>query len=771
VLEIKEDFSYTSDQRKIKKKYISRFFPVEPVSGGGKGRTKNMFRRMLAISCVLSVAILAVAGTWTSNNFLYKPATGARGEGEQKIFESGLERVDQRLGKEIWVGDPGYGTTLQDAITGIGSNQASLRIPAGAWNVAANFTIPANITLKPERGAILNISSGVTLTINGELDAGDYQIFTWTGTGAVSFTSQRKIKTAWFGNTAAGINKALTSTPTNTPIVCELPGGTVDLGTTSIVMEGEGQTLQGQGNNFSGEYTYGTRLTYAGASYAIIVGKSGAFSSHATLKDFMLDGNTSGAKGIRVGFADPGWAVYPCVDSVTVRKFTSNGVDVYGSEYGVFRHCQFSYNGGAGVLVGPTPTTIEGGNLNRVESCSFSYNSQEGLLFKSGGDWSFVSNDFQANGYEGIKILGNASGGVNNLLIEGNWFEANQQNAGRTSGYYHILAPNTYPDLITIRNNSFRGITNLWNGTSGNKMMSVTAGKVVIGPNSYASFGMGDASPIGAITRANPAQVTLTGHGWATGDRILFYNITQTGGWSARLSSVSFKITKVDDNNFTIPCDTTACTLDYAYNANSTIRKLLSPRPWNYCGGSVLHLIGEDLDKWSYEPSTKVLGDFGGWCYADYYVRTTRTTGEETLYEHIINGGTLAGNGATITDDTPQRPRYTKGSRLGRLHIRAEGTKTGAGGNKTVKLYWGTQVIGTIGPANDTNPWVIDAWVQMTDATVQVINATTLNASTLAATRTAGSQNLANDCKVYVTGQAAVAGDTITCHSLAIMPQ
>ena len=65
-----------------------------------------MVRRTLAIIGVLLLAIPAVAGTWTPNSFIYKPSTGARGEADKKTFDSGLDRVDARLGKEIWVGDP-----------------------------------------------------------------------------------------------------------------------------------------------------------------------------------------------------------------------------------------------------------------------------------------------------------------------------------------------------------------------------------------------------------------------------------------------------------------------------------------------------------------------------------------------------------------------------------------------------------------------------------------------------------------------------------------
>jgi len=146
-----------------------------------------MFRRMLAIIALLLVAILAMAGTWAPNNFLYKPGAGARGEVEQKTFEGGLDRVDQRLGKEIWVGDPNLGGTLQTAVAALGSAAAILRVPAGTHAIAADLTIPANVILKPERGAVLAIATTKTLTVNGGLESGPYQIFSCTGTGKVVF--------------------------------------------------------------------------------------------------------------------------------------------------------------------------------------------------------------------------------------------------------------------------------------------------------------------------------------------------------------------------------------------------------------------------------------------------------------------------------------------------------------------------------------------------------------------------------------------------------
>ncbi len=176
--------------------------------------------KKLWLSALLGVAILAVVGgTWTSSQFLYKPSLGARGQQEKDLFDSGLDRVDTRLGCEVWLGDPNVGSTLAAAVTNIGASPRLLRLPPGTQNLTADLTIPANITLKPERGAVFSISTGKTLTINGLVEAGNYQIFSCSGTGRVYFNTTSNIpgmrlNACWWGadltgaaDSAAALNK------------------------------------------------------------------------------------------------------------------------------------------------------------------------------------------------------------------------------------------------------------------------------------------------------------------------------------------------------------------------------------------------------------------------------------------------------------------------------------------------------------------------------------------------------------------------------------
>lgn len=91
----------------------------------------------------------------------------------------------------------GSETKLIAAIKAIGSNQRTLVVPPGTHSIVNNLTIPTNINLRVEKGSILAIASGVTLTINGSLEAGPYQIFRCIGTGNVSF-GPGSIKEAYF---------------------------------------------------------------------------------------------------------------------------------------------------------------------------------------------------------------------------------------------------------------------------------------------------------------------------------------------------------------------------------------------------------------------------------------------------------------------------------------------------------------------------------------------------------------------------------------------
>jgi hypothetical protein len=65
------------------------------------------------------------------------------------------------------------------------------------------------------------------------------------------------------------------------------------------------------------------------------------------------------------------------------------------------------------------------------------------------------------------------------------------------------------------------------------------------------TFGATQAMATTFVTQANPANVTVTGHGYNTGDVVWIYGTTGM----LQIAGIPYVITKVDANNFTIPVD------------------------------------------------------------------------------------------------------------------------------------------------------------------------------------------------------------------------
>lgn len=93
--------------------------------------------------------------------------------------------------------------SLSALVTSLGtSTPATLKLLPGTYPVNSSLIVPANIKIKPEPGAILN-ANNATLTIQGPIEAGPYQIFSWTGTGAIDLTASptKRCYLQWWGAT------------------------------------------------------------------------------------------------------------------------------------------------------------------------------------------------------------------------------------------------------------------------------------------------------------------------------------------------------------------------------------------------------------------------------------------------------------------------------------------------------------------------------------------------------------------------------------------
>ena len=83
----------------------------------------------------------------------------------------------------------------------------SVIVPAGNYLIGTDLTIPSATSLIFNDGATLTIATGVTVTVTGLIDAGNFAIFTVVGTGKVVFTNAANIYAGWWSvyDTDAGI--------------------------------------------------------------------------------------------------------------------------------------------------------------------------------------------------------------------------------------------------------------------------------------------------------------------------------------------------------------------------------------------------------------------------------------------------------------------------------------------------------------------------------------------------------------------------------------
>jgi hypothetical protein len=103
--------------------------------------------------------------------------------------------------------------TLKGLATSIGSSKLATIVLSHTssgntttYSMSQSVTLTSNITLKIEKGAVLSIAAGKTLTINGSFEAGLYQVFDCVGTGVVIFGGESDVYPEWWGAKGDGVN-------------------------------------------------------------------------------------------------------------------------------------------------------------------------------------------------------------------------------------------------------------------------------------------------------------------------------------------------------------------------------------------------------------------------------------------------------------------------------------------------------------------------------------------------------------------------------------
>jgi len=117
--------------------------------------------------------------------------------------ESWAEAIEQSSFNAPWVDVRDYGSFAL-ALDAIGATKTTLVIP-DQQNVTDDKTVvPANVTLWFLQGGTLSIGGGKTVTINGHVDAGLYQIFEGAGSVVFGAGAVKEVYPEWWGADNSG---------------------------------------------------------------------------------------------------------------------------------------------------------------------------------------------------------------------------------------------------------------------------------------------------------------------------------------------------------------------------------------------------------------------------------------------------------------------------------------------------------------------------------------------------------------------------------------
>lgn len=97
-----------------------------------------------------------------------------------------------------WFGDSSTTLNIADAAAAV----ANKSLIIGSYSIISSPANPLTANIKVLSGQLISISTGQTLTINGSLDAGLYQIFSCAGTGKVIYNGTKYPQ--WWGAVANG---------------------------------------------------------------------------------------------------------------------------------------------------------------------------------------------------------------------------------------------------------------------------------------------------------------------------------------------------------------------------------------------------------------------------------------------------------------------------------------------------------------------------------------------------------------------------------------
>ena len=336
-------------------------------------------------------------------------------------------------------------SSINAAITAIGATEQAV-VCNTAQALTANLVIPANVQLIALKGCGIT-TTGYSLTINGSLDAGLYQIFSGTGSVVFGNGSIEKVPVQWFGAVGDGVaddSDALIAAAASVEAihgVVFIPSGSTLRVTKTIPMGGI--SLIGAQRDTSRIF----------ADYDGTVLSTGPDSlSHFVMKNITLTGELAFTWTLTSATSQIGLLLTTAHKSIIENCYfvhLDTAIQMFGgSYYGVIERNLFRTNKISVHLLADTPSTDAPNETNII------FNQFDIWPASQGGPGATT----------GIVLEGVAAAALSSPKIIGNGFENIATGIDITRSNYGLYLHNRFEDVTTYITDDANSFNNLYLG-------------------------------------------------------------------------------------------------------------------------------------------------------------------------------------------------------------------------------------------------------------------------------------------------------------------
>lgn len=320
-----------------------------------------------------------------------------------------------------WFGAKGDSVTddsalVQSAINAVLADGGTLFFPVGTYQLDANVDFPAAISTAFDNSATLAPNAGVVVTMNSQIRAGLYQIFT-IGAGLVrGFSNVPSLYPQWWGAKADGthddgpaIQAALDTVPYDWGgAVIFSPGHYVSY--QGLVVRASGTTITGRGTVYSYGASYGTQIEFRGGTtgFDFCMGLANTdpqyqqqLRGNCKISQLLINGHKTLQNGIRM-------ASINLIEEVTVISCTNAGIfldadttQVQINKCGAFENHIGLYSSGPNSTIwsckqsnwrlNDVGVKVEGGMLVQMENCVIESNNSYGMEIHAAPSTNYLS--------------------------------------------------------------------------------------------------------------------------------------------------------------------------------------------------------------------------------------------------------------------------------------------------------------------------------------------------------------------------------------------